>query len=93
MSRVTILVTHLLGTGHLSRALTLAYSCRAGGFKPQVISGGMPAAHLDQSGADLVQLPPVRSDGVNFTRLLDSAGNRVTDTTRAPTPEVCFLVD
>ena len=74
MSRVTILVTHLLGTGHLSRALTLAYSCRAGGFKPQVISGGMPAAHLDISGIDLVQLPPVRSDGVNFTRLLDSAG-------------------
>ena len=75
MTRVTILVTHLLGIGHLSRALTLAYACRAGGFKPQVISGGMPAAHLDQSGIDLVQLPPVRSDGVNFTRLLDSAGN------------------
>ena len=78
MTRVTILVTHLLGTGHLSRALTLASACRAGGFKPQVISGGMPAAHLDKSGVDLVQLPPVRSDGVNFTRLLDSAGNPAT---------------
>jgi predicted glycosyltransferase len=75
MTHVTILVTHLLGTGHLSRALTLACACRAGGFKPQVICGGMPAAHLDISGIDLVQLPPVRSDGVNFTRLLDSTGN------------------
>lgn len=75
MTRVTILVAHLLGTGHLSRALTLASACRAGGFKPQVISGGMPAAHLDTSGVDLVQLPPVRSDGANFTRLLDGAGN------------------
>ena len=75
MSRITILVTHLLGTGHLSRALTLACACRADGFKPQVISGGMPTAHLDISGIDLVQLPPVRSDGVNFSRLLDSAGN------------------
>ena len=75
MSRITILVTHLLGTGHLARALTLACACRAGGFKPQVISGGMPAAHLDISGIDLVQLPPVRCDGVNFTRLLDSAGD------------------
>ena len=74
MTSVTILVTHLLGTGHLNRALTLACACRAGGFKPQVISGGMPAAHLDISGVDLIQLPPVRSDGVNFTRLLDSAG-------------------
>ena len=78
MTRVTILVTHLLGTGHLSRALILGSACRAGGFKPQVISGGMPAAHLDTSGVDLVQLPPIRSDGVSFTRLLDSAGNPVT---------------
>lgn len=77
MTRVTILVTHLLGTGHLSRALVLAAACRAGGFKAQVISGGMPAAHLDVSGVDLAQLPPVRSDGVNFTRLLDSAGHPV----------------
>ena len=78
MTRVTILITHLLGTGHLARALTLASACLAGGFKPQVISGGMPTAHLDTSGVDLVQLPPIRSDGVNFTRLLDSAGNPVT---------------
>ncbi len=77
MTRVTILVTHLLGTGHLSRALTLAGACRAGGFRARVISGGMPAAHLDGSGIDLLQLPPVRSDGVNFTRLLDSAGDPV----------------
>jgi predicted glycosyltransferase len=82
MTRVTILVTHLLGTGHLARALTLAAACRAGGFEPQVISGGMPAAHLDTSGVDLMQMPPVRSDGVNFTRLLDSAGN----------PAVCSLM-
>jgi predicted glycosyltransferase len=78
MTRLTILVTHLLGTGHLSRALTLAAACRAGGFEARVISGGMPATHLDISGLDLVQLPPVRSDGVNFTRLLDSAGDPVT---------------
>lgn len=78
MTRITILVTHLLGTGHLSRALTLASACQAGGFKPQVISGGMPAAHLDISGIDLVQLPPVRSDGANFTRLLDDRGKPVT---------------
>ncbi len=77
MSRVAILVTHLLGSGHLSRALGLASACLAGGLKPQVICGGMPAAHLTRPDIDVVQLPPLRSDGVNFTRLVDSAGKPV----------------
>ncbi len=38
MKRVAILVTHLLGTGHLSRALTLARALRDAGLAP--------AAHL-----------------------------------------------
>jgi predicted glycosyltransferase len=78
MKRVTILVTHLLGTGHLSRSLILARALREAGLAPQLISGGMPAGHLDMSGIDFVQLPPVRSDGASFTRLLDNAGNPVT---------------
>ncbi|MEW9806573.1 glycosyltransferase family protein [Mesorhizobium sp. ZMM04-5] len=77
MKRVTILVTHLLGTGHLSRSMTLARSLRDAGFAPLVISGGMPTSHLDLSGLDFVQLPPVRSDGASFTRLLDTAGEPV----------------
>ena len=76
MKRVAILVTHLLGTGHLSRSLILARALRDAGLAPLLISGGMPTAHLDMSGVDFVQLPPVRSDGTSFTRLLDSAGIR-----------------
>jgi predicted glycosyltransferase len=75
MKRVAILVTHLLGTGHLSRSLILARALREAGLAPQLISGGMPTGHLDLSAVDFVQLPPVRSDGASFTRLLDSAGN------------------
>ena len=78
MKRVAILVTHLLGTGHLSRSLILARAFRDAGLEPQLISGGMPAGHLDTSGIDFVQLPPVRSDGAAFTSLLDVAGNPVT---------------
>jgi len=78
MKRVAILVTHLLGTGHLSRSLILAQALRDTGLAPQLISGGMPTGHLDLSGIDFVQLPPVRSDGASFTRLLDSSGNPVT---------------
>ena len=78
MKRVAILVTHLLGTGHLSRSLILARAFRDAGLEPQLISGGVPAGHLDVSGIDFVQLPPVRSDGASFTSLLDGAGNPVT---------------
>lgn len=77
MKRVAILVTHLLGTGHLSRSLILARALRDAGFAPLLISGGMPTPHLDMSGVDFVQLPPVRSDGTSFTRLLDSAGDPI----------------
>jgi len=70
--RVLILVTHLLGTGHLSRALTLANAFVAKDHDVTVISGGMPAPHLKTDGITLHQLPPVQSDGTNFTTLLAS---------------------
>lgn len=79
MKRVAILVTHLLGSGHLSRALVLARALADAGLEPLVISGGMPAAHLGQNGLRVVQLPPVRSDGALFTRLLDSSGELASD--------------
>lgn len=72
---ITILVTHLLGTGHLARALTLARAFAEAGHRAVVLSGGLPAPHLDASGVTLVQLPPLQSDGVNFTRLLDAEGD------------------
>lgn len=72
--RVLIVVTHLLGAGHLSRALTLARGFVASGADVTIASGGMPVAQFDSSGISLRQLPPVRSDGTNFTRLLDADG-------------------
>lgn len=79
--KVMIVVTHLLGTGHLSRALTLGRAFAAAGDAVTVVSGGMPAPQLDAAGLRLVQLPPLRSDGTNFTRLLgdtgDEAGERL----------------
>ncbi|WP_282093948.1 glycosyltransferase family protein [Epibacterium ulvae] len=72
--RVQILVTHLLGTGHLSRALTLARAFQDAGHKIELISGGGPAPQLNTSSLSFVQLPALRSDGVNFTRLLTPEG-------------------
>lgn len=72
--KVMIVVTHLLGTGHLSRALTLARAFAAAGHDARVVSGGMAAPQLDISGLGLIQLPPLRSDGTDFTRLLTGSG-------------------
>ncbi|MBE1283847.1 MAG: glycosyltransferase [Rhodobacteraceae bacterium] len=72
--RGLIVVTHLLGTGHLSRALTLARAFTQAGDTVQVLSGGFPAPQLRAEGVDLRQLPALRSDGVNFTRLLTPEG-------------------
>ncbi len=72
--RVMIVVTHLLGTGHLSRALTLAHAFVAQGNQVMLASGGMPVPHLDTNGLTMTQLPPLRSDGTAFTRLLNDQG-------------------
>ncbi len=67
--KVLIAVTHLLGTGHLARALTLARAFIAQGHEAHVVSGGGAAPHLNTDGVPLIQLPPLASD-VHFTRLL-----------------------
>lgn len=72
--KVMIVVTHLLGTGHLSRALTLGRAFQAAGDTVQLVSGGFRAPQLDTRGVSLVQLPPLRSDGVDFTQLLTPDG-------------------
>lgn len=72
--RVMIAVTHLLGTGHLARALTLARAYLAAGDSATVVTGGVPVPQLDRGDVPLVQLPPLRSDGIDFSRLLDAEG-------------------
>lgn len=69
--KIMFVVTHLLGSGHLSRTLTLARAFQAAGHSPIVVSGGMPAPHLEHDDLAFVQLPPLRSDGTDFSRFLD----------------------
>ncbi|MFV0512307.1 MAG: glycosyltransferase family protein [Jhaorihella sp.] len=72
--KVMIAVTHLLGTGHLSRALTLGRAFAGAGHRVLLASGGMPAPHLECGNVEVVHLPPLRSDGTDFARLLDAGG-------------------
>ena len=50
--RVLICVTHLLGTGHLARALTLARAFAEDGHQVAVASGGLPVSHFDTAGIE-----------------------------------------
>lgn len=68
--KIMIVVTHLLGTGHLSRALTLGRAFQAAGDTVQILSGGLPVPQLNTRGIGFLQLPPLCSDGVNFAQLL-----------------------
>ncbi|AWB08458.1 glycosyltransferase (plasmid) [Azospirillum humicireducens] len=81
--RLLIAVTHLLGTGHLSRALALAEAFTARGWRVDVASGGRPAPHLAPNptggGATLHQLPPLASDGADFATLLGADGSPADD--------------
>ncbi|CAO3438609.1 glycosyltransferase family protein [Azospirillum endophyticum] len=77
--KLLIVVTHLLGTGHLSRALALAEAFAARDWRVDVVSGGRPAPHLAPNptggNATLHQLPPLASDGADFATLLAADGS------------------
>ncbi|MEM6371675.1 MAG: glycosyltransferase [Pseudomonadota bacterium] len=75
--KVMIVVTHLLGTGHLARALTLGRAFGAAGHKVTVVSGGALVPHFETGGLDFVQLPVLRANGTDFTTLLGSSGTPV----------------
>jgi predicted glycosyltransferase len=78
MSRPAVLlwVQHLLGSGHLRRALVLAEALAARGMAVTLASGGPPMPWAVPAGVELVQLPPLRSVDSAFSRIVDAAGER-----------------
>ena len=76
---VLILVNHLQGAGHLARALNLGRAFAHAGHDTHILSGGFPVAQFDTTEITLHQMPPIRADGSNFSRLLDDQGQDATD--------------
>jgi len=74
---IAIVVTHLLGAGHLRRAINLGNAIKNSGGDVTVISGGVPVEHFDTQHINLVQLPAIKSDGTNFTSLLQPGGRPI----------------
>ncbi|WP_210485565.1 glycosyltransferase [Microvirga antarctica] len=76
--RVLIVVTHLLGAGHLTRARALAGAFAASGYETTLVSGGMPMPTAPPPGVTFIQLPPVQVREARFSELLDERGAPVT---------------
>jgi predicted glycosyltransferase len=80
---VLFYVQHLLGIGHLRRALRLVEALSGGGFRVTLVSGGEPLPGGTAATADIVQLPPIRTRGTDFKDLVDAADRPIDDALRA----------
>ena len=82
-SRVLIYVQHLLGVGHLQRALQLSDALLRHGFQVDLVSGGQPTRLQLPANLRIHQLPPLYSPDGSFSRLLDASGDEIDDDWRA----------
>jgi predicted glycosyltransferase len=72
-------VQHLLGIGHLRRALYLIEALADAGFAVTLVSGGEPLPDLGSAAARrVVQLPPIRASDPSFKRLIAADGGPLT---------------
>lgn len=74
---ILLYVQHLLGIGHLRRAALIAKALDRAGLDVLFVSGGMPVPNLDIGGAELAQLPPLRTADSGFSALVDGTGEPV----------------
>lgn len=72
--KVMLVVTSLMGAGHLQRTLIIARAIRAAGGKAIVVSGGRPIAHLKADGVAVEHIPPLSSDGIDYSRMMTPEG-------------------
>jgi predicted glycosyltransferase len=80
--RILFHVQHLLGIGHLRRAVTLARTLAADGFDVLLVSGGAPASDLDLGRARFCQLPPLRAVDETLRDLCRLDGTPIDDAFR-----------
>ena len=80
--RVLVYVQHLLGTGHLKRAILVSDAMARAGLDVTLVSGGLPVPGLEPSLARWVQLPPVAAADLGFKNLVDASGRPVDENLR-----------
>lgn len=72
-------VQHLLGIGHLKRAMTLAGALAAGGLRVTVASGGFEVSEFAVEGVRMLQLPPLGAADMTFKNLVGATGMPIDD--------------
>jgi len=77
--KALIYVQHLLGTGHVVRAVALARELRNRGHDVTLVSGNSVPATLDISDLRIEYLPPVKATDATFGELVDTFGSRIDD--------------
>jgi predicted glycosyltransferase len=81
--RVFVYVQHLLGIGHLRRAVTLARAMARAELEVTLASGGFVVPGLAPENVRWVQLPPAGARDERFSELVDAQGRPVDDAWRA----------
>jgi predicted glycosyltransferase len=76
-------VQHLLGIGHLRRALHLVEGMARQGLEVTLVSGGEPLPELAGAAVRVVQLAPVRAADATFKNLVGADGRPFDDALRA----------
>lgn len=93
-TKIMFYVQHLLGIGHLERALRLSRHLRGAGLHVTIVSGGMPRSNAKPHDGDVIQLAPVRAADAEFSQLLDITGKPISDLWRtARTAELLQVFD
>ncbi len=81
---VLFYVQHLLGIGHLRRALRIVDALAREGVRVTLVSGGEPDLALDCVPADrVVQLPSIKARDAGFRELVNVAGRPVDEDLRS----------
>ncbi|HWK63859.1 MAG TPA: glycosyltransferase [Rhizobiaceae bacterium] len=79
MTRILFYVQHLMGVGHVFRAMRIVKALTSAGMRVELVYGGEPIPNFQGNGAQVHFLPPVRAVGEAFNKLEDPAGNPLTD--------------
>jgi predicted glycosyltransferase len=80
---VLFYVQHLLGIGHLRRALRIVDALARGGIGVTLVSGGEPlSADASSSAERVVQLAPIRARDAGFKELVGADGQPIDDKLR-----------
>jgi predicted glycosyltransferase len=79
MTRILFYVQHLMGVGHVFRAMRIVKALTGAGMQVELAYGGEPIPNFQGHGARVHFLPPVRAVGEAFNKLEDPSGNPLTD--------------